>query len=95
MDDTDNISAIFSHRLTLLVDARGYPKTNYGRNTMLAFEWGVSAPYVYKLFHGNIASPLLLRDLAIKLGTTTDYLLGLSDEMDSPAYKAKNPTLPE
>lgn len=88
--DIQNIRLEFSRRLTALADARGYPKNNYGRNTQLAADIGVSPPFIYKLFHGQIASVYTLREIAVKLHTTTDYLLGLNDEMDSVEYKKKH-----
>lgn len=90
-DELAELRAIFAQRLNTVVEARGYPKNNFGRNTKLAMELGVSAPFVYKLFHGQIGSPLTIKKIALLLGTTTDYLLGLSEEMDSSLYKEKKP----
>lgn len=90
--DLDEFKILFSRRLLTVVEARGYPKNNFGRNTTLANELGISAPYVYKLFHGQIGSPYTLKLLAIHLRTTTDYLLGLSDVMDRPETESPTPT---
>ena len=83
---TDNMElrTEFSRRLEVLVDARGYPKTNYGRNSRLSKDLGVSEPYVYKLFHGHICAPPLLVKLVTVLRSSTDYLLGLTDDMNEP-----------
>jgi hypothetical protein len=90
--DQDDLKVIFSNRLQLVVEARGYPKNNYGRNTMLANELGITPPYVYKLFHGQIGSPYTLRKLAVHLNTTIDFLLGISDIMDrSEPQNEKSP----
>lgn len=94
-EELEDLRKIFAARLVAVVEARGYPKNNFGRNTKLAEDLGVSAPYVYKLFHGQIGSTLTLRKIAIILETTTDYLLGLSDDMDTESYKQKKPNLPE
>ncbi|MFC3110206.1 hypothetical protein ACFQAT_26000 [Undibacterium arcticum] len=72
----------FSRRLEMLVEARGYPKTNFGRNKILAKQLEVTPAYVYKLFHGQMGSTLLLPKIAKTLNTTTDFLLGLTDVMD-------------
>ncbi|MFD2274213.1 hypothetical protein ACFS07_32945 [Undibacterium arcticum] len=67
----------FSRRLEMLVEARGYPKTNFGRNKILAKQLEVTPAYVYKLFHGQMGSTLLLpKKIAKTLNTTTDFSIG-------------------
>jgi hypothetical protein len=79
----------FSKRLEALLNARGYPRTNYGRNKLLSGRIGVTDGYVHKMFKGTLPSPKILSKLAIELNSTTDYLLGLTDEMNRPAETSR------
>jgi hypothetical protein len=78
----DEFRLQFAARLGALLDARGYPNKNYGRNTKLAEDLDIIPTLSHKILNGQLPKPDLLRRLCEVLNTTTDYLYGMTDIPD-------------
>lgn len=67
--------------------------------SLMTFEWGeqamvcreskVSSSTLSNIWHGHIPTAKTLRDLAVALCTSTDYLVGLTDD-PTPSHRRGN-----
>lgn len=80
VDDEHSLLLVFSRRLNRLLDRHGYSKVQNQRAQRLATEFDVSLSGTRNwLIARAIPSPGSMKKIALRLNTSIDYLLGITD----------------
>lgn len=68
---------------------RSLMKWKIGEQARICKEAGFSPSMLNNIWHGHIPNAKTLRDLAVALCTSTDYLVGLTDD-PTPSHRREN-----